>query len=132
MYKLILIILLIPALLPARTNILLIGNSLSELYIEMRLQEMADSAGKDLFIHTQSLGGHALMEHLNYEFTKEWIDSVDWDYVFLQPATFQYKPGWNDNECDYYIYNAADTLNRWIKENNPCTETVFYMYWGYL
>jgi|GEM_PF-6254026 len=113
----------------AEEKVLFIGNSISESWLEMRLKELADSAGKDLFIQTLSFGGYTLNDHVKSETTHQWIDSLDWDFVVLQE-----NPGILASDsatCDQNMFNSVDSLYKLIKNNNPCTEVVFFMPWGF-
>ncbi|MFC2129997.1 DUF4886 domain-containing protein [Bacteroidota bacterium] len=118
----------------AEKSILFIGNSVIEPYYEFRLNELIKSSGKELRILNLSQGGYLLRKHLDFVITKKYIDSVDWTYVVLQesPGVLGLKPGSEELECDYYMHDAVDSLNKWIKENHYCTETVFYMPWSYV
>ncbi len=112
----------------AEKKVLFIGNSISEPWLELRLKELADSADKDLRIQTLSFGGFSLSDHVKSETTHQWIDSLDWDYVVLQQG-----PGilaLDSATCDQYMFDAVDSLYYLIKQNNPCTEVVFFMSWA--
>lgn len=114
----------------ARTiKVLFIGNSyIYTNNIPQMLQQIASSYG-DTLIYDQSVpGGYTFEAHSTNATTLNKIKAQAWDVVILQEQS--QRPAFPDAQVAADTYPYARILDSLIKQNNSCTETMFYMTWG--
>ena len=99
-------------------------NSLPEL-----ISKLALSNNDTLIYDSSTPGGFTLQNHSTYQETIDKIYSNDWDFVVLQEQSR--RPSMRPEQVQEMIYPYVEILNDKIKDNNICTETVFYMTWGW-
>ncbi len=93
----------------SQKKVLFIGNSLTAGMPEI-VADIAKSKGDSLY--TLQIGGTPPLDTVD-NYTREIINSEDWDYVVVQ-------------------YNhQIEMLNEVVKQNSSCTQTVSYMLWGW-
>lgn len=114
----------------ARTRkVLFIGNSyIYSNNIPMILQQIAASYGDTLIYEESVPGGYTLEAHTTNTNTLNKIKSTNWDIVILQEQS--QRPAFPDAQVASDTYPYARILDSLIKDNNSCTETMFYMTWG--
>lgn len=111
-------------------KVLFIGNSytftnnLPEL-----VEQMATSTG-NVLVHDVSAGpGMGLQDHAVNATTLSKINADNWDYVVLQERS--QTPAFPLGYLQTFVYPNAQSLNNAITTNNACTETVFFITWGW-
>jgi hypothetical protein len=111
-------------------SILFIGNSYTySNNLPLMVYNLGLNNGDSITYDSSTPGGHQFNQHVTNPITLGKINSRNWDAVILQEqsqlpalpeeiAGFQYSPP------------HADSLNTLIKENDSCTQVVFFMTWG--
>ncbi|MDF1673613.1 MAG: DUF4886 domain-containing protein [Vicingaceae bacterium] len=111
-------------------KVLFIGNSYTYANdLPQLLKDLALSKSDTVYTDQSTPGGHYFAAHVNNTTTLTKINQDQWDYVVLQeqsqiPALPQSITGGD------YSPPHATTLDSLIKNNNSCSEVVFYMTWG--
>ena len=113
-------------------KILFLGNSYTAVNnLPSLLKGLAESAGYDIYVDKNTPGGYTLAfptnGHLYNQTSLDKIAAEAWDYVILQeqsqyPVIEYYR--------NNYTFTGARKLDSIIKQNNSCTQTMFYMTWG--
>ena len=110
-------------------NVLFIGNSYTgRNNLPQLVQDVALSTGDTLNIDRHTPGGARFMTHAANATVMNKINAEDWDYVVLQAQS--QEPSFPDFQVQQQLFPYATTLCDMIRENNPCTQPVFYMTWG--
>ncbi len=109
-------------------SILFIGNSYTYCNdLPKLVQNLSESAGKQLNIDSNTPGGMTLLGHLSNSTTVSKIKEGCYDYVILQEQS-------QIPTIDYYRYNqmypAITNLKAMVEEYNPCARVITYMTWG--
>ncbi len=92
------------------------------------IASIADANGDTLDYTVNTPGGYTFEGHSGNQTTISYIASEDWDFVVLQEQS--QRPSFHPVQVAQEVYPYAAQLDSMIKENSPCTETVFYMTWG--
>ncbi len=111
-------------------NILFIGNSYTHMNKMPELvQKMAESKGYRVNVEMDAKSGHSFKMHTERPELFEHIKQKKWDYVVLQGFSreLSYSPGYIDTASIPYFNKIVDS----IYTNNPCTNILLYMTWGY-
>lgn len=108
-------------------DVLFIGNSYTA-GIPAVVQQLANSLGDTLNYAEVSPGGFTLQGHSTDANTLNTIKQQPWDVVVVQEQS--QKPSFSPAQVASEVYPYAKTLDSLIKDNNNCTETMFYMTWG--
>lgn len=123
------LLLVIPTAYSRERKVLFIGNS----YIQTNnipglIQQLAAADGDTLVIDQYTPGGYTLNQHSTDANTIAKIQSRQWDVVVLQEQSQlpAFAPGTVAANTEVY----AKRLDSIIRDNNACTETMFYMTWG--
>lgn len=111
-------------------SILFIGNS----YTHMNnmpgiFEKIAIKAGKQVHVEKNTQSGASFRVHAGREDMYVAIKSRKWDYVILQGYSreFTHRPEYLDTATMPFLTQITDS----IYKNNPCTNVMFYMTWGY-
>lgn len=111
-------------------SILFIGNS----YTHMNnmpgiFEKIAIKAGKNVHVEKNTQSGASFRVHAGREDMYAAINSRKWDYVILQGFSreFTHRPEYIDTATMPFLMQITDS----IYKNNPCTNIMFYMTWGY-
>ncbi len=111
-------------------SILFIGNS----YTHMNnmpgiFEKIAVKAGKNVHVEKNTRSGASFKVHCERADMYEAIRSRKWDYVILQGYSreFTHSPQHIDTATMPYLVKITDS----IYANNPCTNILLYMTWGY-
>lgn len=92
------------------------------------VNSMAINSG-DVFIYDSNTpGGYRFMNHASDPTTMSKINADDWDYVILQAQSQETALSETQMTTDVYPYAA--TLSTIIRQNNGCSQPLFYMTWG--
>ena len=120
-----------PAFILAKNlKVLFIGNS--HTYVNSLpnlIYELALSNDDTLIYDSSTPGGYSFQQHSIHQPTIDKIYSNDWDYVVLQEQSR--LPSMRPEQVYQLSLPYAEILNNFVKDNNICTETVFYMTWGW-
>jgi len=118
-------------------HVLFLGNSITASGIPDHFREFAAAKGKVVFTE-HYWGGQLLREYVQdqsrIDQLKLKLTEKPWDYVVLQEnsAVGGFYPGWIEGYFEFYSYMAAKQITDIIRQNNPCTEVVFFMTYGYI
>lgn len=111
------------------TRILFIGNSYTAVNnLPATIYSVALSNGDTIIVDSYTPGGYTFEGHSTDPNTIAKIYSQQWDYVILQEQS--QRPSFPPFQVQSDVYPFAAILDSLIHDNNPCTETVFYMTWG--
>lgn len=128
--KIILLLLLCATAAQARTRkVLFIGNS----YVYTNnlpdvLNDLAKATGDTLIYDASVPGGQTFAQHVTNATTISKIKSQKWDVVILQEQS--QRPAFSPGQVARDVYPYAKMLDSMVRDNNPCSETMFYMTWG--
>ncbi len=93
------------------------------------IQQMATSMGDTLIYDANTIGGYTLEGHSTDATSKNKINSQQWDIVILQEQS--QRPAFDPSQVATQVYPYARVLDTFIRNNRACTETMFFMTWGY-
>ncbi len=93
------------------------------------IQQMAISMGDTLIFDQNTIGGYTLEAHSNDATSINKIYSQAWDIVILQEQS--QRPAFDPTQVATDTYPFARKLDSLIRDHRPCTETMFFMTWGY-
>ncbi len=111
-------------------KILFIGNSFTHMNdMPSILQHMANKGGQNALIEKNTQSGASFRVHSQRKDMYEAINSRQWDYVILQGYSreLSHSKEHIDTATVPFIQQITDS----IFANNPCTNVLFYMTWGY-
>jgi len=110
-------------------KVLFIGNSYTSVNNLPNLVDLvAQSVGDDIEYSAHTPGGNTLMNHAQNTSLAQTIITEDWDYVTIQAQS--QEPSFPTSQFTAETLPYANQLVDAIKNNNACTEPVFYMTWG--
>lgn len=112
-------------------SVLFIGNSYTYVNdLPTMIQSLATSLGKTVSQDSQTAGGATLSTHAGNSVTYSMINSKPWDYVVIQAQS--QEPSFPDAQVNSQTLPYAIQLADSVYENNFCSETMFFMTWGYV
>ncbi len=110
-------------------KVLFLGNSHTATNnLPQMFNYLANAAGKTVLVDASTPGGFTIQQHSSFQQSIQKITSNDWDYVVLQEQS--QIPSW-DTLRDSMMYPYAILLDSIIHDNNPCTQTLFFMTWAH-
>ncbi|OIQ20118.1 MAG: hypothetical protein BM557_05455 [Flavobacterium sp. MedPE-SWcel] len=110
-------------------KVLFIGNSYTAANnLPLMVENMATSTGDVLIYDSNTPGGQRLMNHATNATTLNKIDADDWDFVALQAQS--QEPSWGQAQMETELFPFAEQLSNAIRNNNECSQPLFYMTWG--
>lgn len=110
-------------------KVLFIGNSYTAVNnLPAMVSNMAISTGDALIYDSNTPGGFRFLNHAADATTLAKINSNTWDYVVLQAQSQETAFYPAQMEVDLYPY--ATSLSNAIRQNNECSQPMFYMTWG--
>ena len=110
-------------------KVLFIGNSYTGYNnLPNLVDQVAQSVGDDIIYSAHTPGGNTLMNHAQNAQLAQTITTEDWDYVTIQAQS--QEPSFPTGQFTTETLPYANQLVDAIKDNNACTEPVFYMTWG--
>lgn len=110
-------------------KVLWLGNSY--IYVNdlpTMFSNLARSGGDTITFDSNTPGGTTLQGHTANATTIQKIYAQQWDYVIVQAQS--QEPSFPPAQVEAQTYPYARILDSLIHDNNPCTQTVFYMTWG--
>ncbi len=111
-------------------SILFVGNSYTHMNdMPFLFDKIAKSKGKSVHVEMNTRSSSTFNIHTTRPDLFEAIKSRKWDYVVLQGFSRElaYEPEYIDTASLPYFSQIIDS----IKANNPCTNLLLYMTWGY-
>ncbi|MCH2225010.1 MAG: PKD domain-containing protein [Crocinitomicaceae bacterium] len=111
-------------------SVLFIGNSYTHQNRMPKLfEKIAKSKGMNVHVEMSAKSSHTFEMHCNRPDMFSKINSRKWDYVVLQGFSreLSYSPDHIDSASVPYFDKIIDS----IYSNNPCTNVMLYMTWGY-
>lgn len=112
------------------TSVLFIGNSYThQNKMPVLFEKVATSQGTDVHVEMSALSNHTFEMHSKRTEMYETINSRKWDYIVLQGFSreLSHTPDHIDSVSMPYFEQILDS----IYANNPCTNVMLYMTWGY-
>ncbi|MBL0342194.1 MAG: PKD domain-containing protein [Bacteroidetes bacterium] len=110
-------------------KVLFIGNSYTYVNdLPNLLYNIALSKGDTITFDSYTPGGYTFEQHSTDPAAIAKIYSQQWDIVILQEQS--QRPSFPPTQVAVEVYPYAAMLDSMIHDNNPCSETVFYMTWG--
>ncbi len=124
-----LLIISIPLFGQKKLEVLFLGNSYTYVNdLPALIAQIALSKG-DTLVHDQNTpGGYTFQGHSIDATSLSKINARSWDYVVLQEQS--QMPAFPPSQVATDVYPYADSLNKYIKRNDSCTNTLFFMTWG--
>lgn len=110
-------------------KVLFLGNSYTSVNnLPSLISSVATSLGDNLIYDSNTPGGYTFNGHHTNTTSLAKINADSWDYVVLQEQS--QLPSFPPSQVESDCYPYADSLNKYIQENDSCTRTIFYMTWG--
>ncbi|MEM5564977.1 PKD domain-containing protein [Psychroserpens sp. AS72] len=110
-------------------KVLFIGNSYTFVEnIPNMLYEVANSAGDVLIVEAETTGGGTFEHHATSQDVTNKINSDDWDFIVLQGQSIEVAL--TGLYFDFNVAPYAAQLIETIRDNNNCTQPIFYNTWG--
>ena len=112
-----------------KLNVLFLGNSYTYVNnLPQLIKDIALANGDTLVFDSNCPGGHTFNNHFNNATSLSKINAQAWDCVILQAQS--QEPSFSPTQVAAQTLPYAIKLDSLIKNNNNCTETVFYETWG--
>ena len=110
-------------------KVLFLGNSYTYVNnLPQHIKDIALANGDTLVFDSNCPGGHTFNNHFNNATSISKINSQAWDCVILQAQS--QEPSFSPGQVAAQTLPYAIKLDSLIKNNNACTETVFFETWG--
>lgn len=110
-------------------KVLFIGNSYTAYHNLANMVDLvAQSVGDDIDYTTHTPGGTVLQTHAQNAQLAQTIASDNWDYVTIQAQS--QEPSFPTGQFTTETLPYANQLVDAIKDNDACTDPVFFMTWG--
>lgn len=110
-------------------KILFIGNSYTAVNdLPGTVQQIALSLGDTVYKDANTPGGYTFQLHSVNATTIAKINSMNWDYVVLQAQS--QEPAFDPAQVAIDTYPYADSLSKFVYDNDSCSKVLFYMTWG--
>lgn len=110
-------------------KVLFLGNSYTYVNnLPQLIKDIALANGDTLLFDSNCPGGHTFNNHFNNATSLSKINAQAWDCVILQAQS--QEPSFSPGQVAAQTLPYAIKLDSLIKNNNACTETVFFETWG--
>jgi len=110
-------------------KVLFLGNSYTFANnLPQLIKDIALANGDTLVFDSNCPGGHTFNNHFNNATSLSKINAQPWDFVILQAQS--QEPSFSPGQVAAQTLPYAIKLDSLIKNNNICTETVFFETWG--
>lgn len=111
------------------TKVLWIGNSYTSVNnLPQVVRDIALSAGDTVEFDSNAPGGYTFQNHSTNATTIQKIKSQKWNFVVLQAQS--QEPSFPPTQVQSQTMPYAHFLDSLVRDNDSCTETIFYMTWG--
>ena len=112
-----------------KRKVLFLGNSYTYVNnLPQLIKDIALANGDTLVFDSNCPGGHTFNNHFNNATSLSKINAQAWDCVILQAQS--QEPSFSPTQVAAQTLPYAIKLDSLIKNNNNCSETVFYETWG--
>jgi hypothetical protein len=112
-----------------KVNALFLGNSYTYVNnLPQLIKDIALANGDTLVFDSNCPGGQTFQGHFNDLTSLTKINSQAWDCVILQAQS--QEPSFSPTQVDSQTLPYAVKLDSIIKNNNLCSETIFFETWG--
>lgn len=110
-------------------KVLFIGNSYTSVNdLPLMVSSMATNSGDVLIYDSNLPGGSRFLNHVTNATTLSKINSNTWDYVVLQAQS--QEAALSQTQMEQEVFPYATTLSNLVRQNNSCSQPLFYMTWG--
>ena len=110
-------------------KVLFLGNSYTYVNnLPQLIKDIALANGDTLLFDSNCPGGHTFNNHFNNATSRGKINAQAWDIVILQAQS--QEPSFSPGQVAAQTLPYAIKLDSIIKNNNNCSETVYYETWG--
>ncbi len=114
---------------PIKRTVLFLGNSYTYVNnLPQLIKDIALANGDTLVFDSNCPGGHTFNNHFNNATSLSKINAQAWDVVILQAQS--QEPSFSPGQVSAQTLPYAIKLDSAIKQNNTCTETIFFETWG--
>ena len=114
---------------PIKKTVLFLGNSYTYVNnLPQLIKDIALANGDTLLFDSNCPGGQTFQGHFNDATSVSKINAQPWDCVVLQAQS--QEPSFSPSQVAAQTLPYAIKLDSIIKQNNACTETVFFETWG--
>ncbi|MBS1773865.1 MAG: PKD domain-containing protein [Bacteroidetes bacterium] len=111
-------------------RVLFLGNSyIFTNNLPSLIQQMATSMGDTLIYDENNIGGYTMQAHSTDATSISKIYAQPWDIVILQEQS--QRPAFDPAQVATDTYPYARKLDSLVRDQRACTETMFFMTWGY-
>lgn len=111
-------------------KVLFLGNSyIYTNNLPLVVQQIATSMGDTLIYEENNIGGYTMQAHSIDAVSINKIYAQPWDIVVLQEQS--QRPAFSPGQVATDTYPFARKLDSLIRDHRSCTETMFFMTWGY-
>lgn len=111
-------------------KVLFVGNSYTHMHnMPSIFEKISTSAGQKVIVEKSAKSGASFEEHSTRADLFNAIKKRKWDYVILQGYSRELSH--NIERIDTATVPYVRMLRDSILHNNPCTQILFYMTWGY-
>ncbi len=112
-----------------KISALFLGNSYTYFNnLPMLVSQLALANGDTLIYDSNTPGGYTLQNHFTDVTSNTKINAAAWKYVIVQAQS--QEPSFSPSQVFSQTLPYARKLDSLIKNNNICTNTVFYETWG--
>jgi hypothetical protein len=109
---------------PDTRNVLFVGNSLTYFYgMPTTFSQMANAAGDKVYVAQHTIGNTGLVDHMSNPDLYKLIRSRKWDYVVIQPGSYETYGSPAVSVVNRYLSRIADS----IYKHSPCAEVILYL-----
>lgn len=111
-------------------KVLFLGNSyIYTNNLPLVIQQIAASMGDTLIYDENNIGGYTMQAHSSDATSISKIYAQPWDVVVLQEQS--QRPAFDPSQVATDTYPYARKLDSLVRDHRSCTETMFFMTWGY-
>lgn len=112
-------------------SVLFIGNSYTYFNesVPTTFKKIAESLGEEVTTEMIAPGGYRFSNHCTNQATLDLINSRNWDYVVLQEQS--QLPSFPPAQVANEVYPYAASLCNTIRQNDICSQIIFFMTWGH-
>lgn len=110
-----------------QVKVLFIGSSLTAFNNQPGMfYELANAAGKDVYVLNGARAGHNLTDHLSVNETLEKLGQEEWDYVILENGDYGLMSSLEKEN----VWATVDAFINIIISNHADTKIIFFMDWA--
>lgn len=108
---------------PETLNVLFVGNSLTYFYgMPTTVSQMANAAGDKVAVSQHTVGNTGFYHHMNNPDLYNMIRSKKWDYVIMQPGSYETYGDPSASVVNSYFQKMRDSIYKY----SPCAQVMLY------